>query len=890
MTIPIPEMVKAIDIELAHRASSKGQASRQVRVQRGELRAAGQQAWVYVFKTAYEMLVSDGATVEVHINNERVAIGELLSSTGDETVLTVDTNLGARIPSAKLVIDDSFILTRLNDRLHEVGARASARWNWGLMDMLQDGKTRSRTPGDPDPDLGVTASRLNQRQHKARKIATMPMAYLWGPPGTGKTTTLATIAHDHLAAGRRVLLVSNTNIAVDTALEKVCCGFETDARDLEVGRVLRFGTVVKPELADQFGDDIDVDKIILKRVHVDLLADLQRLEQLIKSARRQVDGWLRLASATMSPRERSNARTQRDRWAARYSDLRREAKLRRELHNELRRQLVFEARLVGTTVYKAYLNEMIFEQQWDVVLIDEASMVLYPASMLMAAIAGSHVLIAGDFRQLPPIVESDDPLVQKWLGRDAFHVARIPDRVCSARPPGNLAILRDQHRMSRAICEVVSETFYPDSPLRTARSVPNRPPKRILSLPQSSLILIDTGDLKPWSSRSEWSSRYNPIHAQLITELADQLGRQGFLADFTSVAAIAPFRAQTALLEAAFATAFGSHHIAADYGPSGTVHKFQGNEKDLIVFDLTHAPPLRMPRWFTEEDLSMTGPRLMNVALSRARHRLIVIGHVACMRKFGGNLTRELLQRIEDAGRIIPGADLLADPHVTQWATESESLASIVAAEPRSLLLQASQLDAIIDAERHLVAARRGLAEVTVVTRPPQKARQTAWSAAMDRLRSKGVLVHVRQGLVGTMLITNEHATVTYANAARSLDHPVLVTASPQLAGALSKSLGRRPLAQLAGPLGDSACPACGRVMARLEARGGPYLRCTAEVCRRETRIVSRCDSPGCSGDLVLRFGPHNFFVGCTNFPLCKRNRDLTEQEDRDVKARSPFN
>ena len=81
-----------------------------------------------------------------------------------------------------------------------------------------------------------------------------------GPPGTGKTTTMGSIVAALASLGQKVLLVSNTNLAIDTALER-CLDRFSDVKELNGGEMLRLGTMVKPELIKKYSSKIDLDTL-----------------------------------------------------------------------------------------------------------------------------------------------------------------------------------------------------------------------------------------------------------------------------------------------------------------------------------------------------------------------------------------------------------------------------------------------------------------------------------------------------------------------------------------------------------------------------------------------------------------------------------------------------
>ena len=88
--------------------------------------------------------------------------------------------------------------------------------------------------------------------------------------------------------------------------------------------------------------------------------------------------------------------------------------------------VVSEAAIIATTLTRAYLRDSIQSRRFDTVILDEASMAPIPALWIAASLADVNAVLVGDFKQLPPIVQSDQELAKKWLGRDVFEVAR-PD-------------------------------------------------------------------------------------------------------------------------------------------------------------------------------------------------------------------------------------------------------------------------------------------------------------------------------------------------------------------------------------------------------------------------------------------------------------------------------
>jgi superfamily I DNA and/or RNA helicase len=197
-------------------------------------------------------------------------------------------------------------------------------------------------------------------------------------------------------------------------------------------------------------------------------------------------------------------------------------------------------------VYRTYCsqNEGQLKRQFDAVIIDEASMLMLPLSFYAAGLAKERVIVAGDFRQLPPIVLSDEPIAKEWLKQDPFFKSEIPKKIQVEMP--HLAQLYEQFRMRRQICEVVRELSY--DRLDTVRE--KRPDSMPLGV--SPLLYLDTGSLQPWAAMRLGSySRYNLTHALLIRKLVVHLNTTGYL-KVGRAGVIAPYAAQVEMVEALF--------------------------------------------------------------------------------------------------------------------------------------------------------------------------------------------------------------------------------------------------------------------------------------------------------------------------------------------------
>jgi superfamily I DNA and/or RNA helicase len=278
-------------------------------------------------------------------------------------------------------------------------------------------------------------------------------------------------------------------------------------------------------------------------------------------------------------------------------------------------------------------------QSVDVVVIDEAGMVDLPTAFHLASRATKRIIVAGDFRQLPAIVNGDTDrkasaqereLVRRWVARDAFHAAGVagPHGIqCDDR---RLVRLDTQYRMRPEICEVVNAVAYPDAPLQTGRDdTSSVPPSPMLEAP---LVLLDTSDCAVQGA----SAYRNEVHAALVRELVRFLQHDDVLptrrADDAepgkTLAVITPYKEQVRLLDGQLRERFGK----AYEGLVDTVHRFQGSERPVIVVDTVTGASGQLGNFFEGNGLQSSTCRLMNVALSRARDHLVIVANVRHLR------------------------------------------------------------------------------------------------------------------------------------------------------------------------------------------------------------------------------------------------------------------
>lgn len=302
------------------------------------------------------------------------------------------------------------------------------------------------------------------------------------------------------------------------------------------------------------------------------------------------------------------------------------------LHEELSSlgQIVIgEARAIFCTLTKNYTGKEIEDQKFDAVIIDEISMALPPLIFLAAGRAKSRVVLVGDFLQLPPIVRSDTEITKAVLGTDTFHLAGIAVGMKPAEPCPVLAKLTAQRRMLPAIADVARHLVYRQAGgLDDHKEVQQRKVEEdapwLDFLPKNPLIIVDTADLYCWSGKQPGTlSRFNIYSATLAVDIAAMAAKKiqkPPLEEPQPIGIITPFAAQRRLLSKLISDMELDQWVAA-----GTVHTFQGNQADLIIFDSVLDEPYYTAR-LCNPKVAEDVLRDLNVAVTRAKNKFVFIG------------------------------------------------------------------------------------------------------------------------------------------------------------------------------------------------------------------------------------------------------------------------
>lgn len=445
--------------------------------------------------------------------------------------------------------------------------------------------------GEKAPRFSVkhisTKSNLNFSQNQACELIAnaKDVAVVHGPPGTGKTTTLIEAIQDAVIACESILVCAPSNAAVDLLVEKLIDrGIET----------LRLGHPARVE-----------EKILNQTL--DAKTAFHASYRDLKKLRKEIDQYLKLAKQykrNFGPEEKR----QRKLMYAEVSRLREASKSLEEYiqYDIFQRTKVFASTLVGASSYN--LKGM----EFDVVFIDEAAQGLEAATWI-PILKAKKVVFAGDHYQLPPTIKSYQA-AKDGLAETLF------EKVISRRPQ-SAQMLQVQYRMPEAIMGFSNEQFYEGKLIADESTKAH-----VFHTENVVLEWIDTAGAG-YSDQQEIESlsTFNPeealFAANYLNDLVEKIGADDFLRNNWSVGLIAPYGAQVRRLRSLIFDSEGYPGLNAVKGQIAidTVDGFQGQERDLMMISLTRSNEKGEIGFLAEE-------RRMNVALTRAKRRLVLIG------------------------------------------------------------------------------------------------------------------------------------------------------------------------------------------------------------------------------------------------------------------------
>ena len=465
--------------------------------------------------------------------------------------------------------------------------RALYEANRALTDQKQDNLVKQLLG---ETDIRVSSTHpvyqndlLNDSQNKAIShiLAEPPLSILHGPPGTGKTTTLVCAVQALLKQRpQQLLIVAPSNTAVDLLTERL------DAAEISV---VRIGNPVK--VSDH-----------LQELTLDAQVDRHDSRKTIKTLEKQARTYFDMAHKY----KRNFGKAERDQRRALFDEAH---KIRKEIDQTLDyiiQDVLTNAQVITATLVGAH-HHTIRDRHYQTVMIDEAAQALEPACWI-PILKADRVVLAGDHCQLPPTVKST-PQTTGGLYLTLFEKL-------VTRHPAHVSLLDVQYRMNALIMNFPSQAFY-------ANRLQAAPPVAHWTLPNddSPMLFIDTAGAgfeettvdHAISNKEEALFLCNHL-ASFVTNLSMPLTDP----TFPSIGIVTPYRAQSLYLREIIEQDDRLQPYAKQLQVN-TIDSFQGQEKDVIYISLARSN--------TKQEIGfLADTRRMNVAMTRARKKLIVIG------------------------------------------------------------------------------------------------------------------------------------------------------------------------------------------------------------------------------------------------------------------------
>ncbi len=463
----------------------------------------------------------------------------------------------------------------------------------GPLARLRDVMFEIKKPEFEKENKSLKIGRLNDSQNDAvRKIlAAKDVAIIHGPPGTGKTTTLVQAIRETLKEEKQVLVCSSSNTAVDLLTEKL---------HREGITVLRLGNPARIS-----------EEVLMNTLDAKVAKHPSYKE--VKNYKRTAEEYFRMAGKY----KRVFGKEEREQRQLLYSEAKKLVRDARTLEDYIVDEQFSKTQVIACTPVVS-ANRMMRDRQFSTLFIDEAAQALEPMCWIPIT-RSNRVIFAGDHCQLPPTVKSkkaEDGGLKETLFEHCMHIKNIS------------VMLDTQYRMHEHIMNFSNKIFYGNG-LKAHESVKSN----LLSYDKDETLLntpvdfIDTAGcgynekLNP-----ESLSISNPEEAQVLITHLKLLLAQYYAdkrEDVITIGVIAPYKEQVQLLT----TLIGNEEELKNYPARiaiKTIDGFQGQERDVIYISMVRSNEVK--------DIGfLSDIRRMNVAITRAKKKLVLIGDSATL-------------------------------------------------------------------------------------------------------------------------------------------------------------------------------------------------------------------------------------------------------------------
>ncbi|MFC4874497.1 AAA domain-containing protein [Negadavirga shengliensis] len=433
---------------------------------------------------------------------------------------------------------------------------------------------------------------LNRGQNQAFNLidSAVDVAIVHGPPGTGKTTTLIQSILFSLNTSPQVLVCAPSNAAVDLLVEKL---FEAGVNVLRIGHPAR----VEEEMLNQTLD--------AKIVNHPSYKDYKKLRKSAEECRRNAGKYKR----SFGHHEKMQRRALRDEASRLLEDA-------DQLYEYMTHTVLESAQVIACTMVGS-ASPFLKGRRFSTVFIDEAAQGLEPATWI-PVLNAEKVVMAGDHCQLPPTIKS------LRAAKDGLQQTLFEKIV--KRNPEAISMLDLQYRMPDLIMGFPNASFYQNK-LKAAPGTS----LHFLREDESVLEFIDTAgsgftEYLDKKSLSVFNKEEAKASLEILTNLLKRVGVKDKEGRLWSIGLVSPYSAQVRYLKDLVAEDAGCVLLRSlDKNLTvNTIDGFQGQERDIMVISVVRSNP-------QGEIGFLADTRRMNVALTRAKRKLLVIGDSATL-------------------------------------------------------------------------------------------------------------------------------------------------------------------------------------------------------------------------------------------------------------------
>ena len=566
-------------------------------LQEGKRIGRDNERFVYLLESEDELNYPEGTPVTIWKGQSQIS-GKILNGEAFSVYLISELDLGAEVEMLDISAEACYLLQSVSERLMDLSLEPSEI----AQDLICNGLKEIDYRNSDIAKGQETAVRMSLEQ---------PITFVWGPPGTGKTQTLAKIAWAHIDKGERVLMLSYSNVSVDGAILRVT----SLKNDVFPGQLVRYGFPKDKRISEHpylssYNLAINNYPDLLKR-RTQLQAEKKRLEK--------NDPKLIQVEKELN-------------------------EIRRELRTA-ESQCVRNAKFVATTVSKAIVDKEIRNGAFDVVIFDEASMATIPQIAYAAKLARKNFVCMGDFRQLPPIVQSSK---ESPLNADIFQYCGITQAVDQGSNHKWLCLLDTQYRMHPEIADFAGRSIY-NGLLKSANGMTEKREKTVMAEPFAgrAMEFVDLSGTMSTCIKSSDDSHANVLSAFVTFSLALKA------AQTQEVGIITPYHAQSRLLHA-MVRDVNELEALPHAIKCATVHQFQGSEEDVIVYDAVDCYRLPFPGALIASTAGRYADRLFNVAMTRSKGKFICVANGSFMRNKGMSENLMFMQMLKSYRTTAP--------------------------------------------------------------------------------------------------------------------------------------------------------------------------------------------------------------------------------------------